>query len=48
MIFANYTQVDFENSFNKYFDLIKSEQIIDSNRTLYLFRRKDSIINEEV
>jgi len=47
-IFVKYTQVDFENTFNKYFDLIKSEQIIDSNRTLYLFRRKDSLINEEI
>ena len=47
-IFVKYTRADFENSFYKYFDLIKSEQIVDSNRTLYLFRRKDLLINEEI
>jgi len=39
-IFPDYTQSDFEIEFAKYFALIDSIRIKDSQRTLYLMRRK--------
>ena len=37
-IFPDYTQKSFEQAFADHFDLICSETIVDSNRTLYLYK----------
>ena len=37
-IFFNYTQIKFENEFKKFFKIISSVQIEESERTLYLMR----------
>lgn len=39
-IFPNYSQHSFEEEFNKYFNIINSEIIHDSQRTLYLMERR--------
>jgi len=39
-IFPHYTQQDFEKVFSGFFDIIGSESIKESERTLYLMRRK--------
>jgi hypothetical protein len=36
-IFLNYTQESFEQAFADHFDLICSETMMDSNRTIYLY-----------
>ena len=40
-IFNNYTQPDFEKVFNIYFDLVKTEQVPESERTIYLYKKKE-------
>ena len=42
-VFLNYNKDEFEKAFNLYFNLIKSEQITDSYRTIYWFKRKDNL-----
>jgi ribosomal protein L11 methylase PrmA len=39
-IFDNYTQNNFESEFQKYFTIIKNREVKDSQRTIYLMRRK--------
>jgi hypothetical protein len=39
-IFDNYNQEKFESVFTGYFSIESCEQIADSERTLYLMRRK--------
>ena len=39
-IFPDYTQEAFENEFLKFFDIVKSEAVGDSERTLYLMTNK--------
>lgn len=41
-IFVNYKQDEFESAFSAYFTIDSSERIADSERTLYLMRRKAS------
>lgn len=41
-VFLNYNKDEFVKAFNLYFNLIKSEQITDSYRTVYWFKRKDN------
>ena len=41
-IFPDYTQPFFESEFAKYFTIEGSEKIRDSERTLYLMRRRQS------
>ena len=40
-IFTNYNQTDFLAAFSEKFDLLASEQITDSPRSLYLFKKRD-------
>jgi len=40
-IFENYDQANFEGKFSNIYDLVTSDEIQDSHRTLYLFKRKD-------
>ena len=42
-IFPYYTKQIFENEFNKYFNILTSEKIMESDRTLYLMKRKEII-----
>ena len=39
-IFPNYTQKEFEKEFQAFFKIIRSEQVSDSNRTLYLMKNE--------
>ncbi|MCP4705542.1 MAG: SAM-dependent methyltransferase [candidate division Zixibacteria bacterium] len=39
-IFPNYTQVDFEENYRQYFKIISSQKIKDSQRTIYLMKKK--------
>ena len=39
-IFADYTQAGFEQAFAKLFEIVRSQQIDDSERSLYLLRRR--------
>lgn len=39
-IFPNYTQQEFESKFTKYFAILRSTNINDSERTLYLLQKK--------
>jgi len=39
-IFPDYTQSVFENEFQTFFKTIRSEQVGDSNRTLYLMKNE--------
>jgi hypothetical protein len=39
-IFSNYDQGHFETAFNQYYEIIKKDQIKDSQRTLYLMKRR--------
>lgn len=41
-IFNNYTQMDFEAVFKVYFDLVKAERVTESERTIYLFKKKEN------
>ncbi|MGN6555130.1 MAG: SAM-dependent methyltransferase [Verrucomicrobiota bacterium] len=41
-IFGDYTRENFEKQFNQCFEILKSTQVQDSNRVLYLMRRKES------
>lgn len=40
-IFPNYTQNAFEDEFSQYFDIVRSEKVGDSERTLYLMKNKN-------
>lgn len=42
-IFPYYTKQVFENEFSKYFNILTSERIMESDRTLYLMKRKKKI-----
>jgi ribosomal protein L11 methylase PrmA len=42
-IFSGYTQENFESTFLRYFSLLKVEKIKDSQRTLYLMAKKETI-----
>jgi hypothetical protein len=42
-IFPNYTQKAFENEFLQFFNIIKSEKVGDSERTLYLMKSKNHV-----
>jgi hypothetical protein len=42
-IFPNYTQKTFENEFLQFFNIIKSEKVGDSERTLYLMKSKNHV-----
>lgn len=42
-IFAGYTAEAFEAAFEKYFTILKKEKIPGSDRTLYLFHRRDQL-----
>jgi hypothetical protein len=42
-IFINYSKSDFERAFEIYFNLIKSEDIKESDRVLYWYRKKDKL-----
>lgn len=39
-IFADYTRGDFENEFDRYFVIKRTEKIIDSKRILYLMQKR--------
>ena len=39
-IFYNYTQENFEKAYQKYYDILDKVDIPNSERTLYLMRRK--------
>ena len=39
-IFPDYTQQAFEDEFSQFFDIIRSEKMSDSERTLYLMKKK--------
>jgi hypothetical protein len=39
-IFPNYTQSVFEKEFQAFFKIIRSKQVGDSNRTLYLMKNE--------
>lgn len=40
-IFNNYTESNFENIFNNYYEILEKNKISDSTRTIYLLRRKN-------
>ena len=39
-IFDEYTKTGFESAFSKCFEIIKCKKIIDSDRELYLMKRR--------
>lgn len=44
-IFPNYSKDTFENVFVKYFEVIKSKKVIESNRILYLMAKRTNVKN---
>ena len=47
-VFGDYSQNSFEGAFNKYFNLISKRKIVNTKRTLYLFKKKRRIVHESV
>ena len=41
-IFPNYTQAPFEDEFGRFFEIVEKKEIVKSQRTLYLMKKKES------